>query len=308
MKDLEKSKEYYDNIEIPKELDSIVNQIIDNNQRAKGDVVSMKDYANKKKLNSKSKTTRIFVTIGSLVAASLVIVTVALNTSQTFAQEMSRIPVIGVVAKVLTVRSYEEQKDNVNISVNVPGIEENKDNEFVADVNAEIQKHVDEYVKDAEIQIADYKKAFFETGGTQEQWEQRKIEVNVNYDVKYQDNKKVSFVLTSYESWASFTEVRLYYNLDLVNNKRLTLKDLLGEDYINIANKQIVEQINANVKEFGYVYWGFEGSPDMGSEGFKTIDENTQFYINEKGNVVIAFEKYSIGPGYMGVQEFEIIK
>ena len=36
--------------------------------------------------------------------------------------------------------------------------------------------------------------------------------------------------------------------------------------------------------------------------------EYIKFYINEKGRIVIVFEKYEIAPGYMGTQEFEIDK
>ena len=45
---------------------------------------------------------------------------------------------------------------------------------------------------------------------------------------------------------------------------------------------------------------------DMG--GFDGVDEETKFYLNEQGNPVVCFAKYEVGPGYMGVQEFEIVK
>ena len=43
-------------------------------------------------------------------------------------------------------------------------------------------------------------------------------------------------------------------------------------------------------------------------DGFKTVDENTNFYINADGNPVVCFEKYEVSPGFMGVQEFVIEK
>ena len=42
--------------------------------------------------------------------------------------------------------------------------------------------------------------------------------------------------------------------------------------------------------------------------GFTTVDETTSFYINEAGNPVVVFPEYTIAPGAMGVQEFEISK
>ena len=46
----------------------------------------------------------------------------------------------------------------------------------------------------------------------------------------------------------------------------------------------------------------------MQDAAFKTITDETPFYINESGNPVIVFAKYEIAPGYMGYQEFEITK
>ncbi len=37
------------------------------------------------------------------------------------------------------------------------------------------------------------------------------------------------------------------------------------------------------------------------------LNEDTAFYINSSGNPVIVFDKYEVGPGFMGEQEFEII-
>ena len=56
------------------------------------------------------------------------------------------------------------------------------------------------------------------------------------------------------------------------------------------------------------LYFGFGGDDTMQEAGFKTISDDTPFYINENGNPVIVFEKYEIAPGYMGYQEFEITK
>ena len=76
----------------------------------------------------------------------------------------------------------------------------------------------------------------------------------------------------------------------------------MGEDYINIANESIKTQIAAYGSGTDNPFF----SPDMG--GFTTIDEETPFYVNEKGNPVICFAKYEIAPGSMGEVQFEIEK
>lgn len=81
----------------------------------------------------------------------------------------------------------------------------------------------------------------------------------------------------------------------------MTLKDMLGEDYIGLANESIKAQMEERQKENSNItYW----TPEEG--GFTTVDEATSFYINEKGNPVVVFEKYEIGPGSLGMPEFEI--
>ena len=37
-----------------------------------------------------------------------------------------------------------------------------------------------------------------------------------------------------------------------------------------------------------------------------TVTEDTPFYLNAEGEVVISFPEYSIAPGFMGIQEFVI--
>jgi hypothetical protein len=40
--------------------------------------------------------------------------------------------------------------------------------------------------------------------------------------------------------------------------------------------------------------------------GFDKITDETNFYINENGGVVIVFDEYEVAPGYMGVVEFNV--
>ena len=39
-----------------------------------------------------------------------------------------------------------------------------------------------------------------------------------------------------------------------------------------------------------------------------SIDSQHNFYWNEKGNLIIPFDKYEVAPGYMGSPEFTIDK
>ena len=172
------------------------------------------------------------------------------------------------------------------------------------DVNALIEQHVNEYIEDAKQHIAEYKDAFLSTGGTEEQFQQKNIKVDVNYEMKSQSDKAVSFVITANESWSGAYGVQYFYNINPVSGEDITLADLLGEDYETIANEQIVAQMKEQMANDSSVFYWVD-DPTMG--GFEGISENTHFYINEAGNPVVVFEKYEVAPGAMGRPEFEII-
>lgn len=294
---LEKAKHEYEAIKIPKELNQVM---MENAQvRPQKEVIRMKKYY-----------------FAAILAAAVIIFTIGLNTSCAFASAMEEIPLLGRVAKVLTIRSYQEKDADKEVDVKVPKVEVTDSNieeevtqnnqaaeQMTVDVSAEIDKAVAEYVKEAETRIEEYKQAFLETGGTEEEFAEKDIKVKVDYEVKYQDENHLSFVVTGDESWVSAYAVNYYYNLDRKHAKQLTLKDLLGEGYTDIANAQILAEMEKRTAENeNYMYF------DKESGGFTTVTDDTDFYLNEAGNPVVVFDKYEVAPGFMGAQEFEIVK
>lgn len=281
-------KKKYEQIEIPKELNEIVSQAVASSDRHKR--------------NYRSRSIVRLISIAA--AAVLAVFTIGVNTSESLAKELGGVPILGGLVKVLTFRSYEEQKDNVNISVHIPEIvteELVNEPKMLIDINAEIDKYMSDYIADAQTRLLEYKTAFLETGGTEEEWNSRNFEVKADYKITCQNEDYLSFVISGVEDWNSAYAVSRFYNINLNTGKEATLKELLGGDYINIANANILNQMQQRILENpDYTYFG----EDM--DGFQTITDKTRFYINEKGNPVITFEKYEIAPGFMGPQEFEI--
>ncbi len=313
---LKRSKEIYDNMEIPKELSQAVNESI---QR-----MDEKRRAEEGKRKKKPMLAKAVLRTLSSAAVLLICFGIGLNSSQAFAMEMGQLPIVGPLARVLTIRSYEKQNEEtgINLTVEVPAVEveenageqpsqisgegagESAKSSLAVDVNAEIEKIVNQHLAKAEEDFTAYKTAFFETGGTEEEWAGRTMDVTVDYEVKFQDENRVSFVLYLTEAWVAYYQEEYYYNLDLTKNRELTLEDMLGPDYVKIANASILAQMEERMAENeDYIYWG--GDDDT-IEGFTTVNENTTFYINEAGNPVVTFPKYEVAPGFMGVQEFEI--
>ena len=296
MRDLKDAKNIYDHIVVPEELDDRLRE-------------TLKTAPEPKK---KPATMIRFVKLaGTCAAAFAVCFTIGLNTSEVFAMEASQLPVIGSIAKVLTIRSYETKEDVTTTKVDVPEIQVETDKEpvknAITDVNAEIQILVDKFTAEKEVEIQEYKEAFLATGGTEEEWNERSIDVNVSYEVKHQSNTTLSLLVDAWISMVSFQEERHFYNIDLVSGKELTLTDLLGEDAYEYASECVLTQMHEMIEAEpdAYIFWGVNDNGEMDTE-YEGVKESTPFYINEAGNVVISFDKYEVGPGSMGIQEFEI--
>ena len=302
MREPENGKRTYEQIEIPGELQETMN-------RAVRSVDKKKSAARYRK----RRMMRAVRNIGVAAAAVLLCMTVGVNTNEVLAKELGQLPVIGSLVRVLTITSYHEEDGDHDITVNVPEIEVEEtqtagmsDADIEEAVNAQIQEIVDSHIAQAKEKFAEYKEAFFATGGTEEEWGGRTMDINVDYDVKYQEGSVLSLVLTTSEVWVSAQELRYYYNIDVAQNRELTLKDLLGGDYVNIANESIRQQMKERAAaDENLVYWGVTET-ESGIDGFVSVDEDTDFYINADGNPVVCFGEYEIAPGFMGIQEFEI--
>lgn len=308
----EDGKNIYDSIDIPDRLSETVKQAIASQSRQE----RLERCRREKK---KAAKVRFFRYTAAAAAALMACMTVGVNSSEAFAREMGELPVIGALARVLTVRSWHGTDGDYEIDLEVPRIEAEAAQEaqtqpvqdFTEKINEEIEKIVDAYMEEARAEFQEYKKAFFETGGTQEEWNDRKMDITVDYTVKYQKDNLLSLELVTAKGWVAASQERHYYNLDLDREQALTLEDILGEDYVRICNESIDAQIREQVRTdemksyFGY---GPDGEQDdeMGIEGFTTVSKDTKFYLNEEGNPVIVFDEYEIAPGYMGMPEFEI--
>lgn len=288
MKELEKSKETYENIVIPKELEGKVQEAIEASRRKR------------EKRLAKNRRRKLYRWAAGIAAAFTVATTIGLNTSEAFAMEVQKIPVIGELARILTIRSYEKTEGDTQIAAEIPGVDLGEDGQKLSEeVNAQIEKMTAQYESEAVERAEEYKKAFLETGGTEEEWAEHDIRIHVWYEIKNQTEDVLSFVVKGTESWTSAYAETRYYNLDLESNEFLTLESFLGKDYVEKANESIRGQIEERMKK-GEAFF----APEEG--GFETIEAEPDFYVNEKGNPVIVFEKYAIAPGAMGEVEFEI--
>ncbi len=288
---LETMKERYDQITIPEELNSRVQQEI---QKSRQKEEKRRDVGSR-------RFKRTIRSIEAAAAAVCILFTAALNTSPVFAKEAGELPVIGGLAQILTFRSYETEQDDIKVSVEIPTIEMIAEDTGIPvdEINQEILDRCNQYADDAMIRAEEYRTAFLETGGTPEEWAEHHIKITVGYEIKQQSDNYLSFVVGGSENWTSAYRESKYYNLDLSTGKTVTLEDILGGNYVELANKSIREQIAERQKSGEIFFTEEEG-------GFAGISEDVKFYINENNRPVIVFGKYEIAPGSSGEIEFEI--
>lgn len=280
MNEFKHAKEAYDNIPIPSELTARVQTGIREGQAY---------YRSRRNRRIRRWT----------AAACLCLILAGLNLSPALASAAANVPVLGGLFQVLTFVDYSGAEDGIHYSVSAPKVE--AESALAEKVNAAIQEKVDLHLAKAQRDWDDYREAFFATGGTEAEWGDREMDVIIDYEIKSQTEDRVSFTVIFAEGWVSSYEERCYYNLDFVQNRDLTLRDFLGEDWTAVCNAAIQKQIDESTDADGFSYFF---SPDNG--GFTTVDENTGFYVREDGAVVVCFPPYSIAAGAAGNVEFVI--
>lgn len=291
---IENARICYEQIGIPSELGQIVNRTIETSRVL---------HEHKKKQTFPLR--KAIVRTVSAAAVLLALFTAALNTNSAFASAAGSVPLISTIADILTFRAYTDTDSDKQVSVRIPGVAVQRQTveeaAFSGEVNSSIQEKCDAYLEEAVQRVREYKDAFIATGGTEEEFAAKNIEITVDYEVLGKSENTVSFVVRGMENWVSAYAMTSYYNLDIRNMEYLTLSDILGKDYVSVANKSIRRQMKEREEEdSGIVFWTEEEG------GFTTVDENTDFYLNGNGQPVLVFEKYTIAPGAMGTVEFVV--
>lgn len=234
-------------------------------------------------------------------AAAIGIFIILPNTSATIAHAMEQIPVIGSLVKVVTFRDYEYESDRNMADIEVPEIkpelatednalQENLDR-TTAEINAEIQTITDNLIKEFEDNLKS-------EGGYQD--------VVVKSEVLATTPDYFTLKLICYQGAGSGYQWNYFYTIDLKTGERLKLKDIFKEDadYITPISENIKRQMQERMDADENVYYWL--NDEIEEWNFKGITDETSFYLNEKGNVVIGFNEGDVAPMYMGTVEFEI--
>ncbi len=273
-------KNGYHNIDIPSELSYVVKHAI------------------KEGLNQKKHMKHTFFKKFALATASVLCFIVVLNTSQSFAAVVYKIPLVGQLCRIITFRE-EHVEDNIQyVDVKIPKIDNTGKTEIEKRVNLEIQKNTNQLLEDTTKRAKEYYEAFVETGGNPKEY--IPLGVTLDYDIKCINQKHVSFIILYYETKFSAYNTQYFYNIDIETGKIITLKDWFGTQYKQIVANSIEKEIASWDEERKKLLWD-------NLEFTNLITENTDFYIAEDGNVVVVFPKYEIAAGSAGSLEFKIL-
>lgn len=254
-----------------------------------------------KRENRKDRN-RIRVTRLAATAAALVIAFISLpNMSPTIAYAMEKIPVIGQFVKVVTFRDYEYEDEHHRADVEIP--------ELVVEVESQEvrpETSLENTIDEIDAEIREITNELLNEFVNHMREELGYKELIVKSEVLLTTQEYFTLKLSCYQGEASGYTGNYFYTIDLASGKCLQLKEIFAEDtdYINPISENIKEQMrNRMVQDEKVYYWLNDEIDEL---NFKTITEETSFYINEKNNVVISFNQGEVAPMYIGVVEFEI--
>ena len=215
------------------------------------------------------------------------------NVSPKFAYAMQEIPIIGNVVKVITIRNYFDKDGNSEIEMEIPNLK--NDNNSQSQTNENVNEDVNQLTQN----ILD--KFYAEENS------ENHLSIKVKSDVIENNKYWFTLKLTISELAASSDLKYKYYNIDKRTDEIVKLSDLFDdENYKKAISEEIKKQMVSRMeKDKDVVYWIDEENEEW---SFSMIEDNQNFYFSNKGNIVIVFDKYEVGPGATGTPEFEINK
>ncbi|MGF9979610.1 DUF3298 domain-containing protein [Viridibacillus arvi] len=273
MKRMKQLIKEYQEIEIPEHIQTVV-----------------KDALHQKK---KSKLKKMY--IGVAVAASLFITSV--NTSSTIAYAFSDIPILDKVVDIITFREFKVDEDTYKADYKVPALTNLDNKELENSLNEKYLKESEELYQAFLTETKELKK----NGGGH-------LGEKTGYEIKTDTKQLLSIGRYYVNTVGSSSTTMRYDTIDKEKEIFITLPSLFkNENYIEVISKNIQEQMRTQMKENpDLTYWVSGTVEELVFDPFEKIAKNQNFYINNKGKLVISFDKYEVSPGYMGIVEFII--
>lgn len=241
---------------------------------------------------SKQHTSYLPRMIASLAACLILVFLVILpNVSVVYAQAMENIPGIGTLVEVFTIRNYFYSDGNHELDAEIPAVNDPGH----ASAGDLINKNVDELTSDIiqkfyrDLEICNY-----EGCGS----------INIDYETITNSDEWFTLKLSVCEIVASSNNYSRFYHIDRTNGNYVTFEDLFDSKDFPAIEELLLAQMEAQMAaDKNIVYWTEDAN--IGQKNF-ALEPDQNFYFNADGDLVIAYNKYEIGPGSMGCPEFTI--
>ena len=260
------------------------------------------------------------------VAAAVVVMIALPNTNIQIAHAMENIPLLGGFFRLVTVRQYNYNDENHDAEVELAQINYGEDageGASVGEVAAApegtaagsvegvgqeaavanlSEDGVEAVNQDMEATVEELIRQFEDTLS-----EEGYHGLHVTQEIVTDNERYYTVKLSVLETEASGYEHNQFYTIDKQTGNVVTLEDLFaeGSDYISAISENIKTQMQEQMAaDEGVIY--FLDNDDMPEFNFQGITEQTNFYFNEKDELVIAFDEYEVAPGSMGTPEFVI--
>ena len=262
------------------------------------------------------------------VAAAAVVMIALPNTNIQIAHAMGNIPLLGGFFRLVTVRQYNYNDENHDAEVELAQITYGEDagegspvGEAAAAPEGTAAGSVEGASAGQETAVANLSEDGVEAVNQNmeatveeliRQFEDTLSEegyhgLHVTQEVVTDNALYYTVKLSVLETEASGYEHNQFYTIAKQTGNVVTLEDLFaeGSDYISAISENIKTQMKEQMAaDEGVIY--FLDNDDMPEFNFQGITEQTNFYFNERGELVIAFDEYEVAPGSMGAPEFVI--
>lgn len=266
-----------------------------------------KKIAQAKRENRAERSRHVWGKAVAAAAGVALILTILPNTSANVAYAMSRVPFLSKWIEVVTFRDYHYDDNRNTADITVPELSVATE---IADETETIDKDVQEQTKKTTDEINTEIKSITEKLIAEFEENKKSEEGYQNMTVKSEviatTDQYFTLKLMCYQAAGSGAEWDYYYTIDLATGQRLKPADLFteGSDYISVISENIKKQMKEQMAADENVSYWLDS--DMPEWDFKEITDETGFYLNEKGEVVISFNEGDVAPMYMGCVEFVI--
>lgn len=271
-------------------------------QKAAEEKITMPEYASQKleetlaalppRSEKRSFTVRFTKALAVPACLLFVLLFVMPNVSTAYAAAMEKVPVLGELIQVVTIRNYWKPNENHEMNISAPNIPD------ASQGSAEdyINKDVDQMVKGLIRQFYDNLELDGDEGHGS---------IYVDYNIVTNTERWFTLKLSVHTISGSSSSYYAFRHVDRQTGKCVQLGDIFQNDsFSEILTENIKQQMRLQIQENPKMtYW--IDDEEYGFD-FPPLSSDHNFYFNEEGNLVIPFDKYEVAPGFMGCPEFVI--